>query len=244
MIHRRSRSVAASIALVTILSCGGSDSPAPPTGPAAPTGSTVFQGTIGGANGQTGTLTTSVQAQVTASSSLLRWPFVAVLHAQTVTATGTVHVAGGSTTNLTGTYAVATRSFNLSGGGFTFAGTIESGMMSGTWNGPGSASGGFSGVNATGQTVTPYCGVGTSPDGPVVINLAVAGSGSIAGLAVTSVPPPCFFTGQVTGSAVTLTSCEAGHDGVGSIGNGTVTVTTRKNGVANGSFTASTGACQ
>jgi hypothetical protein len=81
---------------VVVASCGGDSSGSPPTTPTPTPTSTTFQGTIAGANNQTGTLTVTVQAQVAAASpSFFGWPFVATLHAQSVTANGSVRIAGG-----------------------------------------------------------------------------------------------------------------------------------------------------
>src|SRR5580765_4960882 len=85
--------------------CGGSSGSSSPTTPSGAT-TTTFMGTIAGSAGQTGTLSVTIDTKLAASvASIFRFPFMATLHAQsnTVTASGSLHVAGGGTTALTGT---------------------------------------------------------------------------------------------------------------------------------------------
>ena len=150
--------------------CGdGGGAPAPattttPTPTPAPTVTTTFVGTVAGSSGQSGTLSVVVQAQVAAlRPRFFRWPLVATLHAQanTIPATGTLLLIGGGVVALTGSYNLSTGVLTLSGGGFTLTGTFSNGAITGTYTGPGGASGTFAVIPRTGgafSTVTSYCG--------------------------------------------------------------------------------------
>ena len=217
-------------AWVLAASCGGNSSGSTPTTPTPVT--TTFQGTIAGANNQTGTLTVTVQAQVAAvSTRFFRWPFVATLHAQSsVSATGSFRPAGGATTQLTGTYGTTTRAISLSGGGYTFTGAAAGATIGGSYTGPGGAAGAFSSRSTAGGTVTVYCGnvFGAPPDTGVVtgvFNLAVSDqSGAVSGAFIISADDADtvgILAGQVTGTAVSLTGTATAGKSVGA----TVSVT-------------------
>jgi hypothetical protein len=252
--------------VVLAVGCGSktpsAPSPTPSASPAptaAPT-STTFQGTIAGANGQTGTLAVTVQAQVAAASgSIFRWPlfrlpFVAVLHAQATTAaTGNVHVAGSSTTGLTGTYDSSTKALSLSGSGFTFTGSSSGAAVTGTYSGPNGAAGAFSSRSTAGGSVTVYCGnVFSSGPGQQnvvtgVFNLAVSGaSGAISG--AYHINRSGYITGQMSGSAfsITYTDRTTGEQGsaTGTIQNGTVSGSAPASSGGSNPFSGSTSKCQ
>ena len=175
-----------SLALLTVLllsACGGNDSA--PTTPSPGASTTTFSGTLAGSSGQSGTLTVTVQAQVSASvaSILERW-LVVPLHAQAASATGSVHLTGGTTQLLTGTYDATTKGLDLSGGSFAFKGSVSTGVLNGTYTGPKSASGVFSTRSTTGGTVTVYCGSifqGTSSNAKGAFNLVVSPTGGVSG---------------------------------------------------------------
>ncbi|HVZ21927.1 MAG TPA: hypothetical protein VG871_12725 [Vicinamibacterales bacterium] len=136
------------------------------------------------------------------------------------TATGTVRLAGGATTTVSGTYESTTQAVNLSGGGLTLAGSVAGSVLSGTYTGDGATAGGFSALNAASSTVTTYCGkYGPSfydgppanpPGGEVgVFNVVVSSTGAASGTGVStnvSGDPGFLLTGQLSGSTLTLTS--------------------------------------
>lgn len=195
-----------------VAGCGGSSSttstPASPTTSSSTT--TTFQGSIAGSGGQTGTLTVAIQATVTTSS---------IKPLAVSTATGTVHLTGGSTTSLTGSFDSTTNGVSLSGGGFTFTGTISSNVLSGSYSSS-SASGGFSSLNATTSTVTTYCGTygpsfytgppANPPGGEIgVWNVQVSSTGAASGSGISknvAGDPGFLLTGQLSGTTLTLTS--------------------------------------
>ncbi len=78
--------------------------------------------------------------------------------AATITISGTIKIiATGEIINVTGTYDTATKSFTVSGGGYTITGTVNNGVISGSYTGPG-GSGTFSLILGTRAQMTFYCG--------------------------------------------------------------------------------------
>ena len=267
--HHVSRFV--SVLLVTTLaaSCGGKDSsggsstptsptpsPAPsPTPSPAPAASTTFQGVIAGANGQTGTVTVAVQAQVARALPFLRLPFVATLHAQGASASGTVRVAGGGSTDVTGTYDSSSRALTLSGGGFALTGTFSSGALAGSYTGPGGAAGAFSSRSTASGTVTNYCGnifsSGNASQATGVFNLVVAESaGAVSGAFYLNDAP--FRNGPITGTvaagalSLTYTDRVSGQSGTatGTIQGGSVSGSSPAASGGSNPFSGSTSRCQ
>jgi hypothetical protein len=221
---------------------GGSKTPTTPSTAATST----FQGNIAGSGGQSGTLAVTVQSQVAAfSAPIFQWPFVATLHAQatTIAATGSVHVVGGSgTTTLSGTFDSSTKALNLFGGGFTFIGTLVGTVVSGTYTGPGGATGGFTSQSTAGGTVTAYCGTFVTTGNAIgVFNLSVSASGAVSGVASATIAGTAqiqYFSGQVTGTTITLDTGGTASGDTGTIQNGTITGHTGR------PWSGSTSACQ
>lgn len=74
-----------------------------------------------------------------------------------VNATGTVSINGGTAVNLAGTVDGGT--LHLEGGGWVLDGTLQNGMITGTFTGPGPISGSLSAVSsAEGSPAQMYCG--------------------------------------------------------------------------------------
>lgn len=242
---RRWQVIAIVIAVLSGCGCGGGrKSPTTPTGQ-----STTFRGTIAGTGAQSGTVDVTVQTTVTASASFFspffQYSFATVLYAQTASATGTLHLVGGSTTSLNGAYSSSTNSFNLSGGAFNLTGNVASGAISGTYSGPNSSVGGFSALNATSNMVTRFCGTWTSASGESgTWNLQTSTDGTVSGVGISNVPPPVFITGRVNGSALTIATSEGGT-GTGTVQGDTVTGTGRSGGTGERSisFSGSTTRC-
>ena len=219
--------------------------------PTTPGTTTTFQGVIAGSSGQSGTLAVTVQAQVAAAFvPRLQWPFVATLQAQatSVAATGTLHLVGGATTDLTGTFDTSSKALSLSGGGFALTGSLNGAVVSGTYTGSGGVTGRFSSLSASSGTVTTYCGtIFSSGQGSVatgVFNVEVLQSSGAMSGAFNVLPNNAgTITGQVTGTAFTITYV----DSTGSTGGGSGTI---QNGALNGvststnPFSGSTSACQ
>lgn len=239
----------------TVLSACGGGSSNPTTAPSTqPSGSTTFQGTLAGTAGQSGTLSITIQTAVARSS----FSFLTILHAQSTTpVSGTLSlVGGGGTFNLTGTYDSSTRNVSLSGGGFTFTGTIGQGAVSGSYAGPNSSSGDFSGLDSTRNSITVYCGTHTSdprPGEPLanltgVFNLQVSSNGVASGVGTGT---RC--SGFVNGTTLTLTitgfdaqrQLTTMYTATGTVQGGNVNGTfVGTNNNDRGTFTGSTNACR
>jgi hypothetical protein len=226
----------------------GASNPAPTSPAPPPTPSTTYQGTVAAATGQTGTIDIIVQTVIAAARPAVWSLFVAPLEAQAVTATGTMRLAGGATTALTGTF--NSGSLNLAGSGIAVDGRVERGVLAGTLSG--ALQGGFSSLTTTGSLVTRYCGTFTGRDSDTaeeyrgIFNLQVSDNGQASGLAVVTAAQrsPQFvgavnhLTGQVSGATVTISGTDGG--GIGTIREGTVSGTGNNNTV----FSGSTGACR
>lgn len=233
-------------ALAMCAACGGGSSSAPtaPTTPSAPANATSFRGTIAGTGSQSGTVDITIQTTVPSSS--FRFPFrlIEIVHAQgAVGATGTVRVAGGAPTSVTGGFDSSTNAVTLAGGQFALTGTVRGGVLSGTYTAAGGGSGGFSTLNSTNTPVTVFCGTWTSESGASGIwNLQTSGAGLLSGV---SVPDLVFLTGQVTGNTLMITTSEGGT-GTGTIQGNSVSGTGRSGGTGEHriSFSGSTGRCQ
>ena len=236
----------ATLAAVT-WACGGSSSSPGAPSPTPTATTSTFQGTVAGSGLQTGTLSVTVQAQVSAARpARFHLPFVATLHAQSATASGTLRFAGGSASTLSGTYDTATKRLSLSGGGYTASGTVSEGVLAGTLSGNG-VSGGFSTRSTSGATVTSYCGTITQRSGNQaagVFNLEVASTGAVSGVFCVRQEnagggDPCgFIKGQATGSSISITHGDSSS--TGTISGTTVSGTS----VTGNTFSGSTGACQ
>lgn len=214
----RTSAVIAAVALSLFCAACNSSSP---SAPEASTNTTVFQSIIAGSGNQTGTLTLTVHSQVSGLRSWLRLPWVAKLNAQTVSASGSVHVAGGSTTSLSGTFDTTTRALSVSGGGFTFTGTATTNTLNGSYTAPGGATGVFAGRSTASGTVRSFCGntMGGTGDVTGVFSFTVAdGSGALTGsFTISADTPPTVGTlvGQVTGATVAITATATGGRFVG-----------------------------
>ena len=140
---------------VPLYACGGSGSTTTPPTPSTPSPTTTtFQGTVAAVSGdigQSGTITVTVQTVIALAD--LR-PLSVALASGSFRAT---HFTNGqSVVLLTGTYDSSTGSLTMSGGGYTFTGSVNGGVFAGTLTGPGIDTGTFSTVN--GASATTYCG--------------------------------------------------------------------------------------
>jgi hypothetical protein len=162
-------------------------------------------------------------------------------------------------TTLTGTADAAGTTVSLSGGGFTFNGSVSGSALAGSYTGPNSTAGRFSSLNATSASVTRYCGTynttaqSTGPTGMTLtynesgtFNLEVSSTGTVTGTAATVSPTPACcdaLTGTVTGNSITVTSSQGGG-GTGTIGGGIVSGSgSVQSGRGTATFSGSTSAC-
>jgi hypothetical protein len=216
-------------------SCSGSS-----TTPSSNT--TTFQGTLAGSGGQAGTLSITVQALVTVPAA-----------GPPAAATGSLHLIGGSTTSLAGTFDPSTNGVNLSGGGFTLIGTATGGVLSGSYTSQASGAGPFSTLNATAASATTFCGTfadQSKPGGEFgIFNVTIAASGAASGAGVSkNVPndPGFLITGQLTGSTLAFATFDLMSHKMTGTATATVQGTSLNGtcGSAQCTLTASTNACQ
>ena len=174
------------------------------------TTTTTFDGAIGGANGQTGTFSVTVQASGSSSATPETMQSVKATVEKpqaALTATGTLRI-GNTTTTLTGTYDTATRKLVITGGGYTFTGGVISGStFSGTYTGPGGAAGGFAGDKRSATVASRgYCGTfsGHDDQGPIAgtFNFVASGSGAVSGTIATDDGSSARITGTASATAV------------------------------------------
>lgn len=246
IMQRKALLVALSImALMGVYACGGGGGSTPPST------STTYEGIIvgvTGTTGQSGTLNVAIQAAITRSAP---FSIIRTAHAQSsaeATATGTLTISGGGgTADLTGTFNTTTGALSLSGGGFTFAGTITSGVMSGTYTSTGGASGAFTGLNGTTNTITTICGEYEHGADTGVWNVVISSDGTASG-GSTSIPPnpgviPAILTGTLVGTTLTLTDQDGGG-GTGTISGDSLTGTIYEpNGSPVGTFEGTVNGC-
>jgi hypothetical protein len=213
------------VALVGILAACSSDEP----GSGGNGSTTTLSGSLAATDGRTGALTLTGQVP---SASLATAPTAVSLSVRAlITLTGTVSLSDGTTATLTGTWDNVTGALSVTGGGFTFAGTLVNGVLNGSFTGP-SITGVFSLRTATTDTdVAVYCGTytgrtpedhpsggtGLGPDngtwnlivGPTTVDVIILGDdgsplalgGSRAGNAVTITVPGGSASGTISGSS-------------------------------------------
>jgi hypothetical protein len=131
------------------------------------------------------------------------------------------------------------------GGTTTSAATVTSvalGAFSGNYTGPNGTSGGFGALDATRSTVTQLCGTyAAGPGDNGIWNLQVSASGAASGEA--NGPKTVLLSGQISGTALTMTSSE-GVTARGTVQNGSVSGSfTTKEGVP-ATFSGSSAGCR
>ena len=183
-----------------------------------------YQGTVAGNSGFTAVITLPVNTDY-----------------NTENVTGVLDPAGtGESINLVGSLST-TGALSATGGGYTFTGTAVSGVLVGTFTGPGSTTGGFTALDSTQNVITTYCGTfsGTSSG---VWNMETSVGHTVAATAASS-SSTTLYSGTVSGTTVSLTS-SGGPTASGTISGNTVSGTWTGSGGASGSFSATVEACQ
>jgi hypothetical protein len=150
---------------VSLVGCGKEA----PAGPGASDDTTAISGALAATDGRTGRLT--LASATTAVADALGGPELAVSAAVgVINLTGTVSLSDGTSATLTGTWDTDMGALSVSGGGFTFSGTMENGVLTGSFAGP-SITGLFSLQVGGSSDLAVYCGVFTGrqsedlPDG-------------------------------------------------------------------------------
>jgi hypothetical protein len=160
--------------VVAGLACGGDGG----SGPSGLKPSTTYRGIITSTDGTTAGLVLTFNSAVSVRTA--ESPGANLVNV-VVPVTGVATVPGGGTVNLTGT--LDGSALSMTGGGYTLTGTLSRGQFTGTFTGPGGASGSFSALSST--DVTPayaYCGTfsGVITPGNITedgsFNMVVAGT--------------------------------------------------------------------
>jgi hypothetical protein len=158
--------------VVAGLACGGDGG----SGPTSLAPSTTYRGIITASDGATAGLVLTFSSAVAIRVGPASADALVV-----VPVTGVATIPGGGTVSLTGT--LDGNALSLTGGGYSLTGTLSRGQFSGTFTGPGGASGSFAALSSTDATPAyPYCGTfsGTITPGNVTedgsFNMVVAGT--------------------------------------------------------------------
>ncbi len=158
---------------------------------------TSYAGTVTGTSGTGGTLSLTITPAVASMGSAIM-PL-----ATTDTVSGTLHITGGVDVVLSGTFTPPSGPLDVSGGGYTFSGSLQNGTLSGTWTGPGS-SGSFTAlVSGSSGSVTNFCGTFSGSDSGTW-DLSQSGmtlSGSYTGSGGSAT-----LSGTLSGTSISLTS--------------------------------------
>lgn len=237
-------SVLAVLTAPELMSCGGKSA----TGP-TPGGTATYQGVFAGGTGENGVLTITVPGATSApplSHSATRASFGAA--SPVVDVTGTLAFVGGGSVNLTGTFDRSTGALSLTGGAYTFTGTLVNGVLGGNYVAP-NGSGLFATLTSATNSVLVFCGIysGIDPNTGVHFNgiwdLTLAGATFVgAGVSLSGDPDPVFtLRGTLQGSTVTLTASKAG--GTSMTETGTLSGNSLRGGDAHETWQASTDAC-
>lgn len=218
----------AGLALVAA-ACSSSDT----TGPNGSI-STTFSGIVAGdsASGNlNGAITLTVDGVSLRTTPATPISAFVMASATSYDVTGSFKPSGAAAISLTGTYDLSTGALSVSGGGFSFTGTLAGGVLSGTLTTPGGGAGSFSASSTASGTVYAFCGAavqtgGSSQGGGATFSLALnAGTGVASGVAQGhgGGEPPVTLTGTVSGSAWTV-AFTSNQDGPGTA-SGTFTST-------------------
>lgn len=185
------------VALLAVTACSESGSDATEPQPGGDT-ALSFVGTLAG-DGVSGELEVTVAAGSAAAA--VRAPLFAVSGTMAIVSVSGCLYLGGGCVAVTGTYNTDSRSFSVSGGGFTFTGTFSNGTIAGTFAGPGSA-GQFvahSDPQGTGQS---FCGTYTG-DSDGIWNLVRRGT-RVVGVYNDAGGDTGQLTGTANGNGITL----------------------------------------
>lgn len=236
-------------------SCGGDDTNGPPDD------TTAFLGVMAGEDGSSGQLSVEadgVPAALASRDAAVHLSVAGV--AVVINLTGTAALSDGSTVNLTGTWDTEAGAVSMTGGGYTFSGTVQSdGSVRGWWSHAG-VEGVFSMRVATvAAEVHAYCGTFTgreletdaypdlTGDGLIPVNgtwnmvvddanadvIVVTGDGDVAGL-----------SGSRNGNSVTITVTGAQATGtITGTGDAFINGTYDITGSSEGTFQGSEAAC-
>lgn len=197
MLHPLARTGALLVLALLLPLTIGCDSGDPEPGP--PTGGGTYVGTLVGAQ-TSGALEVTIDGTDAAGSfSIVGGSF-----------TGAGESARTAQPALAGTYDPDTGALHLEGGGYAFNGTISNGVLTGTWTGPGSASGSFSALlGGEGAVVDVYCGTFETVREAGTFNL-VRHDAALRGFAVPDGGSALDLSGSVSGNTLSIWATAAG----------------------------------
>lgn len=195
-------------ALATVIVAGLACGDGGGSGPSGLKPSTSYRGVITASDGTTAGLVLTFNSAV-AIRVVTRSATDAMAYA-VVPVTGVATLPGGGTINLTGT--LDGDALSMTGGGYTLTGTLKNGSFTGTFTGPGGATGTFAALSST--DVTPayaYCGsyAGVITPGNIQedgsFNMVTAGT-ILSGISSSSGGDIVGFTGRASAGAVGTTT--------------------------------------
>ena len=179
------------------------------------TAATDYVGLVSSTDGQTGPLDITFESAVSAPP-VLQEPGAGPSRSSgaPVNATGTVALGGNAPVAITGT--LDGGALNMTGTGWTLAGTLSNGKLTGTFTAPGPANGTLVAAGSTaGTPAIALCGsyagqdFTTNPpeDDFGTFSLVIAGT-SVLGTVVSDGGSVLSFTGTATASTVTITATQ------------------------------------
>ncbi len=180
--------------ILLFVGCAKDDSPTTP--PNITT--TTYSGTIAGES-ESGSITF-----VVGSSSKVT-PQYGSQTLAILTVSGTIKLSDGTSITLTGTFNTDTDSIYVSGGGYSFAGKLSNGTISGVYTGP-NGSGAFSVQTGAQGSVKVFCGTYVEHDNSQsgLLNIALKDT-VLTGLSISySDGNKTFLIGTLSGSAITM----------------------------------------
>jgi hypothetical protein len=205
------------------VTAGAQSATASVTVSATGTTSRTFWGTAVGPGGLSGTLAISL---ATNSRAL-----------------GTVYLSN-IVVSLLGRVDAPTNIVNVSGGGYTFLGTLDGNAISGTFTDPAGNTGGFSALDSTHTAVTAFCGTYTSDDTSGAWNLQASADGTVSAESVAQdgSSPSQIYAGGMSGATISLVS-KVGLSATGSISGDVAAGTVQMAAGGSATFSASTAVC-
>ncbi|MBI3195062.1 MAG: hypothetical protein HYZ34_11455 [Ignavibacteriae bacterium] len=180
--------------LLVFVGCSKDESPTTPTDATT----TTYSGTIAG-DSESGSITFVVGGSAKAAPQQ-NTNLLALL-----SVTGTIKLSDGASITLTGTFNTDTDSIYVSGGGYSFAGKLSNGTISGTYTGP-NGSGAFSVQVGAHGTVKVFCGTYVENDNSQsgLLNIALKDT-ILRGLSISySNGNKTFLTGTLSGSTIMM----------------------------------------
>jgi len=205
--------------------------------PVVSQGSPTHMGVLAGTDGLSGTIEITLGTSATATIAAAESRALASV----LPASGTATFTGIGSIALSGTWDDTTGDLVLSGGGYTFMGTLSGNILAGTFSGPGGATGFFTALTIGAGTITTYCGTysGTASG---VWNFALQSTGQVLG-AYAGPGGSGGVIGQATGSTLSGLWGNATEDGTysGSCSGSSVSGTwAETGGLDSGTFAGST----